>query len=82
MIKLLAIFSAGILETFVNTAYLISVEKRKVYLATVLEFLYSLIYLFIVAYALQDANTFELLIAYAGGCSLGTFWQMKRQKKQ
>lgn len=71
----------GIIETFLNTCYLISVNKRQVYLATFLEFIYCFVYLFVVSLALKNANTFILLCGYASGCALGTYIRLTRDKK-
>lgn len=80
MIKLFLIFLVGILETFINVAYLLAVNKKNIPLATFLEFVYSIVYLFIVAYALLQAQTVILLVSYASGCSIGTCLQMLRDK--
>jgi uncharacterized protein YebE (UPF0316 family) len=80
MIKLIFIFLIGLIETFVNVAFLISVNKKQVWISTILEFVYSIIYLFVVAYALRADDTFSILIAYAVGCSAGTYIRMKREQ--
>ena len=56
--------------------------NRSVWVSTILEFIYSCIYLFVVAYALQNANTYQLLFSYAGGCAFGTFLRMQYEKRK
>jgi hypothetical protein len=73
MITLILIFIAGIIETFLSTAYLVSVDNRKLYISTFLMFSYMLAYLFIVAYAIKDSSTYSLLIVYALSCAVGNY---------
>ena len=71
---------AGFIETLIYTAYLISIEHRKIALSTTLMFFYMLAYLLIVSYAIKDTNSIVLLIVYSISCALGNLVVMNREK--
>jgi uncharacterized protein YebE (UPF0316 family) len=81
MLKVLLVFIIGFLEQLLYTAYLLSVNKKQVNASTVLMVSYMAIYLFIISYAIKDANTIPLLVAYAVACGLGNWCIMKWEKK-
>jgi len=84
MIKILLIFTVGLFEQILYTAYIISVTKRQKYISSLLMLVYMSLYLLIVAYALKDTNTISLLIAYALACGIGNLITMTietRKKK-
>jgi len=72
MIKFLIIFFIGLIEQIIYTSYLISVDKRQLYLSTLYMFVYMCLYLGIVAYAIAQQNLL-LLIIYALSCAIGNF---------
>lgn len=82
IIKAIVIFLAGFLETLVYTAYLISIDKRRIILSTTLMFFYMLAYLLIIAYAIKDTNSIILLVVYSVSCALGNLVVMNREKNK
>ena len=80
MVKVLLVFIIGFIEQLLYTAYLLSVNKKQVKASTVLMVAYMAIYLFIIAYAIKDANTIPLLVAYALACGLGNYVIMLWEK--
>ena len=80
MIKIILVFVFGVLESLLYTAYLIAVGKRNLYLSDVLSFIYMVVYLGVIAYAIKDTNTIILIITYALSSSLGNHIIIKRQK--
>ena len=82
MIKILLVFIVGFLEQMLYTAYLLSVNKKQVKASTILMVAYMSIYLFIISYAIKDANTIPLLIAYALACGIGNFCIMKWENRK
>lgn len=73
MIKLLIIFFVGLLEQILYTGYLLAVDRRKLYLSSILMFVYMTLYLFIVAYAMKDSETILILLSYATACGIGNY---------
>jgi uncharacterized protein YebE (UPF0316 family) len=86
MFKFTIIFILGLLEQLGYTIYLLSVDKRQVYISSIVLFAYFLLYLFIIAYALKDANTIALLITYALSAAIGNWivmkWEMRPKCKK
>lgn len=80
MFKLIAVFFAGIIESLLFTLYLVSVDKRQLFLSTLYMFTYMSIYLFIIAFAIKDASTISLLLAYALASSIGNWIVIKTEK--
>jgi quinol-cytochrome oxidoreductase complex cytochrome b subunit len=83
IIKLLIIFFVGLLEQILYTSYLISVDKRQLYISTLLMFIYMCLYLGIVAYSIAQQN-WLMLAVYAMACGIGNYftilWENKRKK--
>jgi hypothetical protein len=83
IIKLLIIFVIGLLEQILYTSYLISVDKRQLYLSTIYMFVYMILYLAIVAYSVAQQNWF-MLGTYALSCAVGNFftilWENRKAK--
>lgn len=83
LIKLIGIFFIGIFEQILYTSYLISVDKRQLYLSTIYMFVYMCLYLGIVAYAISQQNMLMLGI-YALSCAIGNYftilWDKKHEK--
>lgn len=86
MLKIVLVFIVGFAEQLLYTAYLLSVNKKQVKASTVLMVAYMSIYLFIISYAIKDANTIPLLVAYALACGAGNFcimkWESKNEKNK
>lgn len=84
--QVLAIFLIGLFEQGVYTAYLLSINKKEAVVSSVLNFIYLLIYLFIISYAIKDSNTVPLLIAYTLACGIGNYlvmaWEKRRISKE
>jgi multidrug transporter EmrE-like cation transporter len=76
MIKIILVFLIGFIEQLLYTAYLLSVNKKQVNTSSILMISYMVIYLFIITYAIKDANTIPLLIAYAIACGMGNYLVM------
>jgi hypothetical protein len=74
--KLLVIFSVGVLENFLYTWYLLEVGRKKVLSSSLLNFIYMLIYLGIVAWAIKGEDTILVLVIYAASCSVGNYLQL------
>jgi hypothetical protein len=85
LIKYISIFFIGLLEQILYTSYLISVDKRQLYLSTLLMFIYMCLYLAIVAYSVAQQNWLMLAI-YALSCGVGNFftilWENKNEKRK
>lgn len=81
MLKILLVFIVGFIEQLLYTAYLLSVNKKQVNASSILMFSYMVIYLFIITYAIKDANTIPLLIAYALACGSGNWVIMKWENR-
>jgi len=81
MLKVALVFIVGFIEQLLYTAYLLSVNKKQVKASSVLMFSYMVIYLFIITYAIKDANTVPLLIAYASACGSGNWVIMKWENR-
>jgi uncharacterized protein YebE (UPF0316 family) len=81
MLKILLVFIAGFIEQLLYTSYLLSVTKKQVIPSTILMFVYMVIYLFIISYAIKDGNTINLLVAYALSCGVGNWVIMKWENR-
>jgi uncharacterized protein YebE (UPF0316 family) len=82
MLKVLMVFTIGLIEQLLYTKYLIAVDKRQTIMSTVYMVVYMSLYLFIVAFALKDANTIPLLVAYALACGAGNYIIMKWENRK
>lgn len=80
MNKIILVFTVGLLEQILYTSYLISLTKRQLYLSSLLMFVYMLLYLFLIAWAIKDDNTTTLLLTYAMACCVGNFIRIKYEK--
>jgi uncharacterized protein YebE (UPF0316 family) len=81
MIKILIILIAGIIETYCYTWYLISVENRQLYISSILNTLFMILYLGIIAWAIKDTNTWLMIIIYSIACGIGNFLKLLQEKK-
>lgn len=82
MLKVLMVFIVGFIEQLLYTAYLLSVNKKQVNASSILMITYMSIYLFIITYAIKDANTIPLLVAYALACGTGNWAIMKWENRK
>ena len=84
MIKFIIIFIAGVIETFIYTAWCISANKKELNKSSILMFVYMSIYLIIITFAMKDTNTIGLIITYAISCGVGNYaeilWENKNEK--
>jgi Ca2+/Na+ antiporter len=74
--KYIIIFFAGLMEQFLYTLYLISVNKYLINLSSILMFVYFFAYLLIVNYAMKDKNSLKLLFTYALSTAIGNWVAM------
>lgn len=77
MTNYLIVFICGLIEQIGYTLYLLSVDKRKVFLSSIIMFFYFSFYLIIIAYAIKHANTIPLLLTYSLSTGIGNFIVMK-----
>ena len=82
MIKTILIFIIGIIESLFYTWYLISVEKKQLMLSTSLMFIYMILYLGVVAVAIQSSETYLNLTVYALACAIGNFIVIYKEKRK
>ena len=82
MNKYLIIFLVGILETFLYTGYLISVELRQKIISSILMFVYMSIYLSVIAFAIKDVNSLFMILVYAFSCSIGNYLRVSYEKQK
>ena len=80
IIKFVTVFLIGLLEQILYTSYLISVDKRQLYLSTFLMFVYMCLYLGIVAYSINQQN-WLILAVYALSCGIGNYFTILLDKK-
>jgi uncharacterized protein YebE (UPF0316 family) len=81
MIKILIIFIAGIIETYLFTSWSITANQKKAYVSSILMLVYMTTYLFILDIAFKDNNSKLLLVVYAFSCMIGNFIRVKHEKK-
>ena len=82
MIKIFLIFILGIIETYLYTWYLISVDKRQTIISSFLMFIYMAFYLGIIAWAIKDSNTIVMLLTYAISCGIGNYMKLLQEEKK
>jgi len=85
MIKFIIVFILGIVETFLYTMWCLSANRKEINKSSILMFIYMVLYLGIIAYAIKDTNTFSLIVVYALSCGLGNYlellWELKKGQK-
>jgi len=79
--KLLFIFVAGMIETYLFTGWSISANKGQKYLSSILMLTYMVFYLLILDMAFKDANSKIMIIDYALSCSIGNYLRVNHEKK-
>ncbi len=84
MIKILLIFIFGLFETFLYTMWCLSANRKEIVRSSVLMFVYMLIYLLILAYAIKDTEAIVLIVTYALSCGIGNYleilWENRKKK--
>jgi len=80
--KLLIIFFAGILETYLFTGWTITANQKKAIISSILMFVYMTAYLFILDVAFKDSNSKMLLLTYAISCGIGNFIRVRQERNK
>jgi uncharacterized protein YebE (UPF0316 family) len=81
-IKLLIIFIAGVLETYLFTGWTITANQKKAMVSSILMFVYMTAYLFILDVAFKDSNSKMLLLTYAVSCGIGNFIRVRQERNK
>jgi uncharacterized protein YebE (UPF0316 family) len=81
MIKFILVFVLGTIETFLYTAWCLSANRKQVYRSSILMFIYMVLYLGLIAFAIKDTNTIGLIITYALSCGLGNYLELLWEKR-
>lgn len=76
MIKILIVFIIGTIETFIYTAWAISATKKEAIKSSTFMFIYMVLYLGIISFALKDTDTWILILTYALSCALGNYLEI------
>jgi multidrug transporter EmrE-like cation transporter len=80
MIKLvIIIFLAGIIETFLFTAWSISANKKEENKSSILMIIYMTAYLLLLSFAITNKI---LLIVYAISCGIGNYLEILWEKRR
>ena len=79
-LKVLIIFIAGVIETFLFTGWNLAVNKKQIYLSTILMLSYMLTYLLILDAAFKDQNSIIMIVSYTVACGVGNFIRVYREK--
>jgi hypothetical protein len=80
--KLLIIFFAGIIETYLFTGWTITANQKKVMVSSILMFIYMTAYLFILDIAFKDSNSKILLLVYAVSCGIGNYLRVRQERNK
>jgi hypothetical protein len=80
--KLLLIFIFGTIETYLYTGWNLTANQKKVWVSSVLMFIYMIIYLLILDAAFKDSNSTIMIFDYASACALGNFIRVNHEKKK
>jgi uncharacterized protein YebE (UPF0316 family) len=78
-IKLLIVFIAGIIETFLFTGWTLAANKKQVWLSTILMITYMFTYLVILDMAFADKNSMFMIISYTIACGIGNFIRVNQE---
>jgi len=81
MIKFILVFVLGTIETFLYTAWCLSANRKQIYRSSILMFVYMVLYLGLIAFALKDTNTIGLIITYALSCGVGNYLELLWEKR-
>ena len=82
MIKLIIIFLAGIIETYLFTGWSISANKGQKYLSSILMLVYMSTYLLILNFAFKDTNSTLMILDYSLSCCLGNYLRVRQESKR
>ena len=80
--KLLLIFIAGTVETYLFTGWSLKANEHKAIISSILMISYIIIYLKIVDWVLKDANTLLMIISYALSCGLGNYIRVRYENRK
>lgn len=80
--KLILIFVAGMIETYLFTGWSISANKGQKYLSSILMLTYMVFYLMILDMAFKDANSKLMILDYALSCSVGNYLRVNHERKK
>lgn len=82
MIKFWLIFIAGIIETWLFTAWNLSANRLKPTFSSLMMMSYMIIYLKILDIAFKDINSTLMIISYVLACGLGNYLKVKHEKNK
>jgi uncharacterized protein YebE (UPF0316 family) len=80
MLKILIIFIAGVIETFLFTWWNLSANKKQIYVSSILMLTYMMMYLMILDTAFKDINSKLMIVTYAIGCAIGNYLRVNHEK--
>jgi hypothetical protein len=80
--KLLLIFIFGTIETYLYTGWNLTANQKKVWVSSILMFIYMTIYLLILDAAFKDNNSGIMIFDYALACALGNFLRIKHENNK
>ena len=80
--KILIIFIAGVIETYLFTGWTIAANKSKAILSSILMLTYMITYLLILDAAFKDTNSKLMIITYAIACAVGNYIRVKKEKNE
>lgn len=82
MIKAIIVFIAGVIETFIYTAWCLSANRKELNKSSILMFVYMAIYLGIISFAIKDSDTLLLIFVYALSCGVGNYLEILWEKRK
>jgi hypothetical protein len=82
MIKLILIFIAGLIETYLYTGWCLKANQGKVWVSSILMVIYMIMYLTIISYAIKDSNTLLIILIYSLSCGAGNFIRVGQEKNE
>ena len=82
IIKLIIIFLAGTIETWLFTGWSLKANEHKAFTSSILMVSYMIAYLKIIDIALKDANTLLMIITYALSCGVGNYIRIKNENRK
>jgi hypothetical protein len=82
MFKILIIFIAGVIETYLFAGWTITANQKKEIVSSILMFIYMTLYLLILDAAFKDTNSGIMIFDYALACALGNFLRIKHENSK
>jgi uncharacterized protein YebE (UPF0316 family) len=80
MLKIIIIFIAGVVETYLFTGWSIAANKAKAILSSILMLTYMITYLLILDTAFKDKNSVLMILDYAISCAVGNYIRVKKEQ--